>query len=75
MTLEAVKRAENSDDLLVRLVERHGAQSDISVDFPTPLQHALECNLLEREPTPATINGPRLVFQVKPYEIRSFLVG
>ncbi len=74
LTLEAVKRAETSDHLLLRLVERHGAEEDITVHFAAPLQSAEECNLLEREQIPAEFYGNELTFRIKPYEIRTFLV-
>jgi len=74
VTLEAVKKAEHSDHLIVRVVERHGAQGNVALTFPASLQEATECNLLEREDTPATFTGSQLEFLIKPYEIRTFKV-
>lgn len=74
VTLEAVKRAEQSDHLIVRLVERHGAQQEVALTFPYPVEEARECNLLEREESPVAFEGARLHFTIKPYEIRTFKV-
>ncbi len=74
ITLEAVKKAEKSSDLIIRLVERHGASGDVAVKFSRKIASAGEVNLLEREESPASWKNHTLSFFVKPYEIRTFRV-
>lgn len=72
VTLEAVKKAEDSDALIVRVVERHGAQEDVTLVIEGDVQSVAECNLLEREDTPVEASGNSVAFVIKPYEIRTF---
>lgn len=74
VTLEAVKKAEDSAALIIRVVEQMGGQDDVAITFPQAISAATEVNLLEREDQPVDYNGNRLTFSIKPYEIRSFKV-
>lgn len=74
VVLEALKKAETSDDVIVRLVERHGGSGTVQVSFAGEIQEAQEVNLMEREATPVTWQGHGLSYQVNPYEIRTFKV-
>jgi len=75
VALETVKRAEESDDLIVRLVERHGGQTDVAVRFASAVTKVSECNLLERDEDPVDHTSEGFDFVIKPYEIRSFKVS
>lgn len=72
VTLEAVKQAEKSTDLIIRLVEHHGRQQDIAVTLPGEILRASEVNLLEREDVPAKFTGNQLSLTIRPFEIRTF---
>jgi alpha-mannosidase len=74
VTLEALKQAEKSHDVVIRLLERYGATRPVTVTFDKALRTATECNLLEREDVPVKTNGKTLTFEIKPYEIRTFKV-
>lgn len=74
VTLEAVKRAEDSNALIVRLVERHGVQNDVTVTLPGTIKKLAECNLLEEEDQPMQASGECFSFTIRPYEIRTFKV-
>ncbi len=74
ITIEAVKKAEDSDALIIRVVERHGINDDVTIKFATPIKSATECNLLEREDTPVKFDAEGLHFTILPYEIRTFKV-
>jgi alpha-mannosidase len=71
-TLEAVKKAEDSGHLVVRLVERHGAISRAKLAFDEPISGVCECNLLEEEDKPVKVGEKELEVEMKPYEIRTF---
>ena len=49
VTLEAVKRAEEGSDIVVRLVERLGQNQTVRLRPPVPARAAADCDLLERE--------------------------
>ena len=74
VTLEAVKKAEKSDHVIVRLVERHGMQNPVTVTVPGGITFVTECNLLEREDTPVAAQGTAFAFVIKPFEIRTFKI-
>jgi alpha-mannosidase len=72
VTLEAVKKAEKTGDVIVRLVERHGKQGEVTLSFASRVKSARECNLLEREESPVRFSSHSIRFEIKPYEIRTF---
>jgi alpha-mannosidase len=74
ITIEAVKKAEDSDAIIIRVVERHGINDDVIIKFAAPIKSATECNLLEREDTPVKFDAEGLYFTILPYEIRTFKV-
>lgn len=72
----AVKKAEDSSDIIVRLVELDGAAQDqVAVSFSCPAQSAREVNGQEYETGPAQVTDGRLVTSFSPYQIRSFAVS
>jgi len=72
VTLEAVKRAEDSDALIVRLVERHGGEELVVLTVDAPLAAAAECDLLEQESQSLQVEERQQVrILVRPYEIRT----
>jgi len=72
VTLEAVKKCENEEAFIVRVVEKTGTSADVTLTFFKEITQASECNLLEREDVPCGFEGDRLNFVIKPYEIRTF---
>ena len=68
--LTAVKIAEREDALIVRLYEGWGARGEASLFTELPVWEVYACDLLEQaygEPLP--LDGQRLRFEVKPFEI------
>ena len=73
--LEALKKAEKSDHLIIRLVERHGCGGPVSVNLAgLQIAEAFECNLLEREDAPVEHNTSSFRFTIAPYQIRTFKI-
>jgi len=72
--LTALKKAEDSDDLVLRFVELHGARGPVTVRFAFALESVAECNLLEEQDEPVEHAGRTFAFQVEPYQIRTFKV-
>jgi len=71
VTLEAVKRAEASDDLIVRLVERHGADTSAVVTTDDAFESAADCNLLEESFVTLPASDATVRLDMRPYEIRT----
>ena len=74
VTLEAVKKCEDEDAYIVRLVEKTGASADVTCTLFADVDKAFECNLLEREDTPFAAEGNTLRMRIRPFEIKCFKV-
>lgn len=70
--VSALKRAEDSNELVLRVYENRGARGPVTVTFDRPVKRAVACNLLEEEQGAAKSKGGKLEFSVKPYEIKTF---
>ncbi len=69
----ALKKAEQGDDLILRLVELDGKpQPDVRVSFAAPITAAREVNGQEQPVGPATVNGGALVTSFGAYQPRTF---
>jgi alpha-mannosidase len=69
----AVKKAELSDEVIVRLVELDGKpQSDVKVSFAAPLASAREVNGQEQPVGPATVTNGALTTSFGGYQPRTF---
>ncbi len=69
MTLEAVKRAEDGEGLVVRLVERTNALARGRLTFDRPVKRAWSTNLLEENETELEVEDGAVRFEARPYEI------
>jgi alpha-mannosidase len=72
--IDTVKKAEDSDDLIVRVYEAFGGRTTTTLAFFTRIQSAEEVNLLEEVSGPADIKADTLRFTLTPYQIRTFRV-
>ena len=71
----AVKKAEQSDEVIVRLVELDGKpQPDVRVSFAAPITAAREVNGQEQPVGPATVTAGALVSSFTAYQPRTFAV-
>ena len=74
LVLDTVKRAEDSDALVVRLYEAHGARGTARLRVGVPFAEAVSCNLLEDPGEPLETDGDEIVLAYRPHEIVSVLV-
>ena len=72
--IDSIKGAEDGDGLIVRVYESQGARCHAAVEFGFPVKDAAECNLMEDYERDVPMNGSRLEFYIKPYEIKTFRV-
>ena len=71
----ALKKAEVSDEIIVRLVELDGkAHPEVRISFSTPISAAREVNGQEQPVGAATVNSGVLVTSFSAYQPRSFAV-
>ena len=75
VSIKALKRAEDSDELIVRLYEWTGTdQPGVRVTFPAPIESAREVDALEQEVGPATFSDSTLTLAIGHYQPRTFAV-
>lgn len=71
--VDAVKLAEDGDRVVLRLHEYGGGRGRVQIESDFPIVTWQECDLLER-PIGVERNSPSVEFEIRPYEIRTFLV-
>ena len=74
LVLDTVKRAEDSDALVLRLYEAHGARGVARVRLGMPFQAARRANLLEDPGDEVPVEGGEIAVPYRPYEIVTLLV-
>lgn len=75
VNVPAVKKAEESDEIIVRLVELDGRPArDVRVAFSGPIVEAREVNGQEQPVGPARIAAGELVTDLEGYSLRTFAV-
>jgi alpha-mannosidase len=74
LVLDTVKRAEDSDALLLRLYEAHGARGRARLRVGWPVAEAVSCNLLEDAGEPLPVDGGVIELGYRPHQIISLLV-
>lgn len=75
VTISAIKKAEASDEIIVRLREQRGASaSGVSVSFARPIMSAREVDGQEREIGPATVTNGTLRADLGGFELRAYAI-
>ncbi len=72
--IDTVKPAEDGQGLIVRLYETQNQRGRGTLTFATDLLSAEECNLLEEPFTRAQYHENTLLFEIRPFEIKSFRI-
>ena len=72
VVVETLKKAEDDDDLMLRVYEAHGARGPVSVAFGLPVKSVVECNGMEEETGGVDYQDGVLRFEITPWQIRSF---
>ncbi|HSV72778.1 MAG TPA: glycoside hydrolase family 38 C-terminal domain-containing protein [Chthonomonadales bacterium] len=74
VVIDTVKRAEDSDETVIRVYEALGGRMPVTVEMHRPIASAVECDLLEEGDAPVEREFNRLRFAIKPFEVRTFRV-
>lgn len=72
--IETVKKAEDSDAVIVRMFETWNSRTEATVSFGLPAVSVSECNLMEEKDVPLTLDGGRLKLTFKPFEIKTLKI-
>ncbi|GIO11360.1 alpha-mannosidase [Cohnella xylanilytica] len=69
--IEAVKKAEDGDDAIVRLYESAGASAKARISFGLPCAEAWETNLMEEDASPLALTEGGVELAFRPFEIKT----
>lgn len=72
--IDTIKKAEDSDDVIIRVYEAYGQRGNASISFGINPDKVSECNLMEEADTKMEIKDKSISFYIKPYEIKTFKV-
>jgi alpha-mannosidase len=72
--IDTVKKAEDSDDMIVRMYECFNRRSYVTFTCFKELVEATECSLMEKPLAKVPVQGSQFTFEIKPYEIKTFLL-
>ena len=73
--VETVKKAEDSEALIVRVYEAARSRGPAALTFAKSIDKATECNALEHDDQPVHVEGDTIAFEIKPFEIKTFKVS
>lgn len=71
MQIDAVKRAEDEDCLIVRLHECRGGSRKVTLTSQFGVKRIMPCNLLEHD-SGEMVEGSKVSFEVTPFMIKTF---
>jgi alpha-mannosidase len=72
---DSIKKAEDSDDLIVRLYEAHGGRGPVCLTFANAPESVTECDLMEENDTAIKLDGTSISFDIRPWDIRTFKIA
>ena len=71
----ALKKAEDSDDLVFRFYEFEGKSTAVKMSLPEAASSATETDLMEKQERPIALQGHELTIPTGPYEIKTVAVS
>lgn len=72
--LGAIKKAEDGNGIILRLVEYLGKEENIKLYFKIPIIEAFETNLLEEIEKTVPVNNSVIELKIKPFEIKTIKI-
>lgn len=69
--MSSFKKAEDTDDLILRLYESQGDSTDCSVRLGFPVKSVAECDLMENELKNLKFSKSKIALKFKPFEIKT----
>lgn len=74
IVIEAVKKAEDSDDMIIRLYENSGSSCKTNVNFGFDIKSATLVNMLEEDECELKVCDNSIDIEFKPFEIHSIKI-
>lgn len=75
VVLETVKRAEDGNGVILRMYECENARTPVTLTWNRPFASAESCNCLEEaDGQPVKVEGNRISFTIKPFEIKTIRI-
>ncbi|MBI3404827.1 MAG: alpha-mannosidase, partial [Acidobacteria bacterium] len=71
VVLTALKKAEDSDEIILRFYEFAGKKGDVRIEFAEPIASAWETNLQEKPERQLTVQGTAITVPTGAYEIKT----
>ena len=72
--LDTVKKAEDSNHVIVRLYEYMNSQSNATLTSQLPVKKAVLCNMLEEEEQELVVEDNRIQVAFNPFEVQTVKV-
>lgn len=72
--IEVVKKAEDGNGVIVRLYEYMNKRDKITITAGMDINNVWECDLMENKVENVKANDRNFTFDIKPYEIKTFLI-
>ena len=69
VVIDTIKKAEDSDSIILRLYEAHGVQATARLSSSLPVTSAARCNLLEIEDQQVEWADGGATFHIRPFQI------
>lgn len=67
--IEAIKRAEKENAVIVRLYETHNTRGSVTLTTTLPVKSAWYCDLMEKSLAEIPISGGEMLLPIQPFEI------
>lgn len=74
VVIEVVKKAEDSDDIIIRMYECYNRRTEATVCCAVNVSEVKECDLLENEISSLNTTDNKFIFEIMPYEIKTFKI-
>ena len=72
--IEVIKKAEDSDELVIRMYECHNMRTNVILEMISEIESVKECNLMETDLSELSKDGNKVSFEMKPFEILTLKV-
>ncbi len=70
--IESIKKAEESDEVVVRAYEAHGQATRTTFEVGLRVDQVVECDLMEQNPAPLKVSRSKFNVKLAPFEIKTF---
>jgi alpha-mannosidase len=72
--IDSIKKAEDSDEIIIRMHEAHGQSVKTTLTFGLRADAAVECDLMEQDQAPLKISKAKLSLKFAAFEIKTIRV-